>query len=515
MDAHNAQQWKQLMTRHMLALIWQKSDDDDHDFEHLTVLLELHTSIDIGEVSDLYISLKAIHDAKAAEFDNMSDQQKKDFTSKHQLVPDEEVDALHDSQRPMNQGRHPTCTAHAIAYTLAQLILLKYGHEFAPTQEKFLAYIMAKCGPWRRSYTGDLLQEIKTKICDDDTCWFATEKYRIRFTFTFLYFDDFQQFQEAMVDGHVMPVTVKMREDPDISKQGRHAVAALGSSRLNKTIQARNSWGRDNPLILVHGPDNYACSKCPVWIYGFGVYLRITNVKDNLGNNIGLPPILVECLNPELPPVAVKPEPGLVPVAVKAEPGLVPVPPEPALPPVAVKAEPGLVPVPPDPALLPVPPALPPVPPAPQVPVLKKARAPRRRNPSAFTNRLYVLRARAKALRNASATKCRMLFTAVNAAAKRMVPRPNTDGMQTLQVHKRKMCDVLDLHYTRVATTHASYREAQRKVRQLKQEHAHERETKRQKLAHEQETKRQNEAQGESDVDGDVFYDCMESFDAC
>jgi len=86
---------------------------------------------------------------------------------------------------------------------------------------------------------------------------------------------------------------------------------------------------------------------------------------------------------------------------------------------------------------------------------------------------------------------------------KRMIPKANSETSHCVKAHKRKICEVIDDHYATIVATHDAHRNAhswpgtavpgEGTVPQTK--------SKRHKLA------------AEMDSDGDVFYDCQESFD--
>ena len=238
--------------------------------------------IEAGLLSSLSVQI----DSVLACLEKKNSKEKRVFMDDNAEVSKHKVALLHKLQAPMDQGEHNTCTSFSIAYCIAHTLCHLYGSDFSITQEQLVSYILRKCGSWGGCRPQDLLQKIKTMICDDDSVWFSNPSCRLRFDINWTVYHTCTAFVDAIEEGIPMPCVAILNDEGTIEYQDRHSVSVWGVDGAE--LDAHNSWGADNrPSVDVHCHFFVQCTK---------IALHISHVLDGHGEPMPVPIIRQGCI---------------------------------------------------------------------------------------------------------------------------------------------------------------------------------------------------------------------------
>jgi len=285
-NGHHQMQFKSLILRYMKGKISSvmRRNSERHAREEdplpstRTLLSEVQFMCNGNITPETWSLVSAQIDLLLLILEKKNTKGKKIFMDNNAEVYKDEVLLLHKLQAPMDQGEHNTCTSFSIAYCIAHTLYHLYGSDFSITQEQLVSYIMCKCGNWQACSLPFLLRKIKTMICDDDSVWFSTPLYRLRFDINWTVYMTCVEFVKAMVPCMPMPCVVLIHDDKTDDKF-QHTLSVWGSDETQ--LHAHNSWGADDmPSIDVPFHS---------FLDGAKIALRISHVLNGEGEPMPVP----------------------------------------------------------------------------------------------------------------------------------------------------------------------------------------------------------------------------------
>jgi len=185
---------------------------------------------------------------------------------------------------PSFQGRHPTCTVHALAFCVSSQLRRLYGQAHAVKRDQILHVVQSMCKCWQSISVSEAVLKMKEIVCDNEDAWFTNDwgDRRLRISVE-SHPTDHDGLLAAMRSGLSMPCTVSYRDD-------YHMVCAVqgmrGGGENENKVMALNSWGHLEPVVVIC-KDEPALSDEYKLAYACEVTVRIVAVRG--GNSRAMP----------------------------------------------------------------------------------------------------------------------------------------------------------------------------------------------------------------------------------
>ena len=149
---------------------------------------------------------------------------------------------MHSDVPRLDQGKHPTCVAHAMALCMHLHLLNKYSKRFAPTAAHIKDRILAHFGYGSTSILR-MCETMKARMLDDPNVWFEAGDHLIRMEIAFEALSTFDSMRPHV--SREFPVMC-LAQMPGCG----HAICVFAFEDDNNA-SAHNSWGEHDPVILV------------------------------------------------------------------------------------------------------------------------------------------------------------------------------------------------------------------------------------------------------------------------
>jgi len=150
---------------------------------------------------------------------------------------------------PSFQGRHPTCTVHALAFCVSSQLRRLYGQAHAVKRDQILHVVQSMCKCWQSISVSEAVRKMKEIVCDNEDAWFTNDwgDRRLRISVE-AHPTDHDGLLAAIRRGISTPCVISHHGD-------NHMVCAVqemrGGNENEDKVMALNSWGHLELIVVI------------------------------------------------------------------------------------------------------------------------------------------------------------------------------------------------------------------------------------------------------------------------